>query len=89
MERFSVYVQRVQLYFLTNDIKDERHVVTFLSLLGRRSYSLLGDLLTPELPHTKTWDELVSTLKNHYEPIPSVIARRFHFYKRNQQSGET
>ena len=28
-------------------------------------------------------------LKKHYDPEPIIIAERFHFYQRNQKSGES
>ncbi|CAB4027610.1 Hypothetical predicted protein, partial [Paramuricea clavata] len=47
------------------------------------------DLLLPEKPADKNFDEIVSTLQKHLNPKPLEIAERFRFYKRNQQEGES
>ena len=39
-EEFSVYLERVELYFEVNGIKEEKQVPVFLSLLGAKTYSL-------------------------------------------------
>ncbi|CAB4008107.1 Retrovirus-related Pol poly from transposon, partial [Paramuricea clavata] len=58
-------------------------------LIGSKTYSLLKDLLLPEKPADKNFDEIVSTLQKHLNPKPLEIAERFRFYKRNQQEGES
>ena len=61
-------------------------MAVFLSTVGGRIYSLLGDLLSPVKLQEKTMAELKEVLKNHFEPKPLVIAERFYFYHRNQLS---
>jgi hypothetical protein len=58
----------------------------FLSIVGSKTYALLRKLLAPDLPSSKTFDTLVTTLKNHFEPRPLVIAECFHFHQRTQNS---
>ena len=60
-----------------------------LSLIGSKTYTLLRDLLSPDKPPSKSFQEIVTTLQQHLSPKPLEIAERFHFYKRNQQEGET
>ena len=43
----------------------------------------------PTLPKDKTFDELVTTLKGHYEPKPVATTERFHLHKRKQAAGES
>ena len=63
--RFSVYVERVHLLSLANDIKGERQVVTFLSILGAKSlYCATFWHRSLRIPKER-WEELVSTLENH------------------------
>ena len=52
------YIERVELYFRANDITGEKQVPVFLSMVGRRMYSLLRDLLVPNKPDSKTFKEL-------------------------------
>ena len=88
-ELFSSYLERVEQFFIANDIKAERKKATFLSLIGSQAYSLLKNLVSPTIPKDKSYAELVVALKKHYEPKPLVIAERFHFHRRAQASGES
>lgn len=64
-------------------------MAVFLSVVGSKNYSLLRNLVAPSLPGSKTFEQLVSALKKHFEPKPLVIAERFHFHKRDQIMGES
>lgn len=88
-EKVSTYLERVQLYIDANGVEDDKKVAVLLTVVGSKCYGLLESLLAPAKPKDKTYDELVTALKGHYEPKPLVIAERFQFYKRCQQSGET
>ena len=88
-EKWETYVERVEQFFLANNIDDDHKVPTLLSLIGGKTYALLRDLLTPEKPATKSFQEIVTTLQQHLSPKPLEIAERFRFYKRNQREGET
>ena len=88
-ENWETYVERVEQFFLANDVDDDHKVPTLLSLIGRKTYTLLRDLLAPEKPATKSFQQIVTTLKEHLSPKPLEIAERFRFYKRNQHEGES
>ena len=81
---FAAYVERMNIFFTINDIKADKRAAVFLNFIGGRAYELLRSLLTPTLPQTLKYDELVALLKEHYEPKPLVIAERFQFHRRNQ-----
>ena len=85
-ERFSAYYGSVLLFFGASGIDAEKHVPVFLSLLGAKVYSLVRDLVVPTLPQETSLEELGRVLKTHFEPTPSIIAQRFHFYRRNQRN---
>ena len=88
-ELFSSYLERVQLFFMANDVADGKKVAVFLSVIGSKTYSLLRSLVAPTLPQDKTFDQLVTVLTTHFEPKPLVIAERFHFHQRSQAVGES
>ena len=88
-EKWETYVERVEQFFLANNIDEDHQVPTLLSLIGSKTYTLLRDLLTPDKPATKSFQEIVTTLQQHLSPKPLEIAERFRFYKRNQREGET
>ena len=61
----------------------------FLSVVGAATYKVLRNLISPELPSEKSYDELVSVLEQHYNPAPSEIVERFRFYCRARKPGES
>lgn len=61
----------------------------FLSDIGSKTYSLLCNLLVPTPPKDMSFKDLVSTLKEHFEPKPITVAERFIFHWQQQAEGET
>ena len=88
-EKIGVYLERVQLYFQVNDVKETKKVPVFLSTVGPHIYQLLHDLLSPTNPKDSTLEALFKQQTDHYEPKPIVIAERFIFYQRNQKLQES
>ena len=82
----NAYIERVNLFFTANDIPAEKRVA---SVIGGKTYERLRNLLSPKLPETLKYSELVDVFKHHDEPQPLVIAERFHFHRRNQATGES
>ena len=79
-EKFTSYIERVNLFLDANSIPEEKKVSTLLTLIGPESYQILRSLLSPALPKDKTFEELVTVLKGHFEPRALIIAERFRFY---------
>ena len=77
-ESIMTYVERAQLFFNANDIKEEKQVAILL----------LRSLLSPESPKDKSFEQLAMVLKQHFEPTPVIIAQWFRFHCRNQAAGE-
>lgn len=88
-EDFNVYIERLDLFFEVNEIKEERKVLIFLHQVGANVYKTLKSLLSPALPRSKSYKELVALLKEHFEPVKSVIVETFKFNNRSQRPGET
>ena len=88
-ESVTAYLERIELYLAANDIAEAKRVPVFLSVIGGKTYTLLRNLLAPDKPSTKTYANLVETLRKHFEPKKLVIAERFQFHKRKQAVGET
>lgn len=57
--------------------------------VGTETYSVLGNLCAPDLPHTKSYDALVSALKGHYDVKPSYHRSLLAFQQRTKRTGET
>ena len=61
----------------------------FLSVIGPTTYKLLASLIALDKQGDKNYEELVKVLKEHHNPTPSEIVKRYKFYTRIQQPGES
>ena len=61
-EKIAAYLERVELFFEANGIKDEKQVPVFLTAIGGETYALLRSLLAPAKPSSKTFTELKEVL---------------------------
>ena len=85
----NAYVERIEQYFIANEIKDNKQVAVMLSLMGNKTYGLLSNLAAPAKPSSLSFKTIVETLQKHLSPRPLLIAEWFRFHKRNQLEGET
>ena len=84
-DNIAEYIERVEQYFIANDVTDEKkQTAIFLTVAGNKMYSLLKNLLAPESPAGKTVNTLSETLIDHLKPQPVIIAECFKFYCRDQ-----
>ena len=88
-ETVTAYLERFQMFVSANSIAEEKLVPTLLTVVGSTPYTLIRGLVSPELPKDKSFNELVSILKKHYDPEPIIIAERFHFYERQQKPNKS
>ena len=88
-EPWSAYIERLEMFFVANSIEDEKKVATLLSVVGASTYGLLRNLVQPEKPKDQSFDDIVKTLKDHFEPKPLLVSERFHFNKCNQKATQT
>ena len=75
-ESVSCYEERLLLHLTANNIADEhadRRKSIFLSEVGRDIYQILSDLCSPDKAASKTLDQLLKKLKDHFEPVPNEI----------------
>ncbi|KAK3727651.1 hypothetical protein RRG08_032610 [Elysia crispata] len=79
VETFQNYAERLEQYFIANDVAEEKRAATLLSCIGAKTYQLLRSLTSPDLP-----DELKVVLNKHLSPQPLEIAERFRFHKRSK-----
>jgi len=80
-EKVSKYLERMSLYFEVNGVVEDKQVAVLLTAIGGEMYVLLNSLLSLAKPHDKTFTELTTALKAHFEPKPVVIAEQFHFHR--------
>ena len=68
VEEWETYEERLEQFFIVNDLEAEKKVPALLSLIGAKTYALLKNLLTPVKPSTKSYKELTDILKGHFSP---------------------
>ena len=62
------YLERVSLYLDANGIAEGKRVPIMLSSIGASTYLILSDLLTPDKPGSKSFDQICAFLQNHFKP---------------------
>ena len=87
-EDWVEYVERLDSYFVANDITDPaKKRAILLNAVGPSTYRLLKTLCLPDKPTDHSFEEIVDRVKTHFNPKPSPIVKRFEFNKRKQQPG--
>ena len=83
-ERFSTYIDRLNLYFDANSVAQDRKVdlAVFLTVIGAGNYALLSDHFVPDKPKDNSLYGLIGVIKGHFEPEPILTAERFQFHER-------
>ena len=88
-EELPAYIERLDCYFEANNVDDKKKSSILLTVLGSEAYTILRNLVAPDLPATKTYTELCKFLTNYYTPKINIVAARFNFYSRKQLGHET
>ena len=88
-DNWDNFIEKVNLYFTANDIKQERRVPVLLTVLAEETYDLLKGLVAPEVPGSMQLEDICKALKEHLAPPPRVIPERTKFFRRLQEEGET
>ena len=89
-EEWKHYVEQLNQYFDANGIDDAaKRRAILLSCVGSKTYKLISDLVSPDGPATKTFDQLTQLLTTHFTPHEPVIMSRFNFNRRNRHESES
>ena len=90
VDAWSEYWDTIEQYVLADDIDDNKKITaTFLTLIGKETYSVLNSVTAPDKPSTKKVEELNAILHDHFVPKPILIAERYKFYACVQKDHET
>ena len=75
---WTQYVERLERFFLENDIKsaDKKRAV-LLTVIGPTAYRRLWNLLSPAKFGDTPYKDLVDAMKKHVNLTPSVTAQSF------------
>ena len=85
---WKLYTQRFEHFVKANTVEDDQKKHLLLALVGAPTYKLLANFAAPTEPGDLSYKDVVDKLDAHFKPKPVIIAERFRFYKRNQESGE-
>ncbi|KOB67055.1 Uncharacterized protein OBRU01_18673 [Operophtera brumata] len=85
---WTLYCGRVEMYFRANAIKDELKLPTLISLVGDNVYELMVNLCNPKKPTDLSYDALITIVREHLQPKPSIMAERYRFRQKRQETGK-
>ena len=88
-EKFTNYISRVEVYFLANNIKENRKASIFLASCGAKVFSTAANLLDPTPIEQASFPAICEALKKHFKPKSLIIFERYKFNSRFQKTGET
>ena len=89
-EQFSSYTERIEAYFIANDIKEEaKKKSIFITSIGPKTYKLLRDLILPKKPMNESLEKILQILSKHFEPKPCEIVERFRFNSCNRKEEQS
>ena len=77
VESIKAYLERVDMFFLANDIAEEKQVPVFLSVVGGKTHPLLCDLFALAKLQEQPLADIQKQLKEHltlpHWSLPSVF----------------
>lgn len=86
--KFDRWLERLQVSFRIYKVPEDDKRDYLLHFMGGTTYDVLCNKLKNEQPHTKTFDAIVTLLKDHYSPAPLEILENFKFASRKQLEHE-
>lgn len=88
-ENFRSYEDRLRQYFKVYAVEEKDKVPVFITIVGSEVYDILMSLTIPDLPSTKSFEELMKILGNHFSPNINKRSERFKFRRVVQDGGES
>lgn len=88
-ETFESYLERLEAFLNIQNVPEDKRGLALISNLSPKHYNLLKNLLAPDNPSDKSYDDLKKALKSHISPKPLIIPSRHVFLNRKQREGET
>ena len=89
-EDWTSYAERLKHYFIANGVTDdEKKRAILISASGPATYKLLRSLVGAARLGTDSYEDLVKTLKDHYDPPPSFMVERYKFNRRERAPDES
>lgn len=87
---WNIYKEKLDSYFISNDIKDDKKMSAFLrTRLDNETYKLLKDLADPKQLFDLEYKELCTFLTSHFGKPVSIFHERREFYDLKEIESET
>ena len=89
-EEWPLYIERLEFYFVANDIRENAKQRVILSSCCRASTcELILSLVAPSRPSEVSCEDIVEKVRVHHNLKPSQIVQRYKFNSRSQNPGES
>ncbi|XP_073977824.1 uncharacterized protein [Rhodnius prolixus] len=86
---WQIYEERLEQYFIANNIPENKKVPVLLTLLGEAAYKYLRDLCSPELPKDTSYEQLCEVMSRQFSSRVSIYRNRIKFYSLQQEKEES
>ncbi|XP_076055155.1 uncharacterized protein LOC143033547 [Oratosquilla oratoria] len=86
---FDVYLALFEAHVATQDITDAGKKNQLFVSIGTKMFGILANLTAPDMPTTKTYDELIELMKKHFITKPSYHRSLCSFQQRRKVEKET
>lgn len=80
------HVDRLEQYFIVNDVKYCMRVAILITWMGSVAYELIDNLCAPNKPSSNTYEHLVTVMKSNLQMKQSRSSERYKFRQRIQTS---
>ena len=87
-DNLKSFKERLECWMTLNNTADKQKKLVLISCLSGEAYDVLRNLTSPDVPSTKTYDQLLQLMEDHYDPAPLTIGERYTFWRRDQIEGE-
>ena len=73
---WPTYVERLEQFFTPNGAtEEEKKVAVLVTVMGAKAYGLLQNLVAPDKPTGRKFDNPVQKMKDHLNPKPLAIIK--------------
>ena len=90
---WTIFKARLEKYFTANGITSATHAekmrAVFLNVLDENAYQLMYDMVSPEKPENKNYEELIQVFDQYFKPQQNPLAARYKFYNARKDPTET
>ncbi|KAJ8927343.1 hypothetical protein NQ314_020202 [Rhamnusium bicolor] len=87
---FTILKERLNQSFIAYEVNTmERKRAILLNSLNEECYVIVRSLCVPNLPETKTFDQLITLLMDYFSPVASIFGERQKFYHEVQRESES